>query len=371
MSLDRNYSRKICISTNTRCNLHCVYCYEKQKDNADFDEVEALHIIADILKTTTENGTKIKLHGGEPFLVFDKIRKLCETLWQMDIDEYYHIHITTNGTLVHGEIQEWLYKNRNKITVKLSLDGNKKTNDITRPNSFESIDVPFFLKTWPDIRVKMTITPTTVPYIAENIKYMHSIGIKRIVSSLALMTDWSSCGLEKVFYNQLIEEAEFYLNNPDIEPWNFFSTYDIGRTVYQERCFSPCALGETMAYDFQTKKFYPCHMCFPSLGGKKVSEELSKINFEKLNDYEKDCCARCSFINICITCYAENYISRGSVSNRDMNVCAYYKLMYAVLFKYEYARIIRTETPSPDDIRKMLAINMLKDEVQSIVNKVK
>ena len=126
-----------------------------------------------------------------------------------------------------------------------------------------------------------------------------------------------------------------------------------------------------MAYDFQTKKFYPCHMCFPSLGGIKVSEELSKINFEKLNDYEKDCCARCSFINICITCYAENYISRGSVSDRDMSVCAYYKLLYAVLFKFEYARIIRTEPPSPNDIRKMLAINMLKDEIQSIVNKVK
>ena len=365
MRNDPKYSRKICISTNSTCNLKCIYCYERDKKNLEFDENEAFEIISDILSTKTENGTKIKLHGGEPFLIFPKIKKLCECIWNHEFEENYHIHITTNGTLVHGEIQKWLSLHPDKITVKLSLDGDKTSSDINRPDSFDRIDIPFFLRTWPNLRVNMTITPETVPYLYENIRFLHSVGIKKIISHFSLMTNWESCHLEKELYKQLLLITEFYLDNPEIEPWFFFS-YDISRTLSKERCFSPCALGETKAYDFQTRTFYPCHMCFPSLGGEQISKELGKIDFSRLNEFEEPCCANCPFINICITCYAENYISRGSLSRRDMSVCFYNKLIYLALAKYEYARIIKLENPSDEDITKMMAIDSLQEEFKRI-----
>lgn len=365
MKGDPQYSRKLCISTNASCNLNCVYCYEKNKTNFEFDETEAIDIISNILRTKTTKGTKIKLHGGEPFLVFPKIKRLCENLWAEDFAEYYHIHITTNGTLIHGEIQQWLYEHRDKITVKLSLDGGKKSSDINRPCSFDLIDIPFFIKTWPDLRVNMTITPQTVPYIFEDIRYMTEMGIRKIISHFALMTDWESAHMEKEFYRQVLDVANFYIENPSLEPWYFFSS-DIGQALFKSRCFSPCSLGETQAYDSQSKTFYPCHMCFPSLGGEKTSQELSKIDFSRLSDFEEECCANCAFINICITCYAENYISRGAVSRRDMSVCFYNKLVYVALAKYEYARIIKLEKPTLSDIRKMMAIDELQCEIKSI-----
>lgn len=363
------YSRKVCISTNSSCNLRCTYCYEKNKNNLEFDENEALDVLNGILKTKTVNGTKIKLHGGEPFLVFSKIKRLCEGLWAQHFPEYYHVHVTTNGTLVHGEIQDWLYRNRERITVKLSLDGCKYSNDINRPGSFDLIDIPFFLNTWPDIRVNMTITPATVPHIYENIHFLHSIGIKSIISHLSLSSEWKECNMERVFYSQLLKVSDFYLNNPEIEPWFFFNS-DIGRTLSKERCFTPCSAGDTLAYDFQTREFYPCHMCFPSMSGSKTSEELGQIDFSKVNELEEKCCAQCPFINICITCYAENYISRGAVSRRDMSMCPYNKLVFAALFKFEYARIIQLNAPSPDDVRKMMAINALQNEIKHIEEKV-
>lgn len=364
------YSRKICISTNTSCNLKCIYCYEKKKNSLEFDVSEVLEVIKKILRTKTKNGTKIKLHGGEPFLIFPKIKKLCEDLWSCDIQEYYHIHITTNGTLVHGEIKDWLYENRNRLTIKLSLDGDRQSSEINRPGSFDLMDIHFFLEAWPDLRVNMVITPETVPYIATNVKFLHSIGIPSIISQFSLMMDWHSCGMEKIFYQQLMEVNDFYLDNPTLEPW-FFYTYDITRTLFKERCFSPCAMGSTYAYDYQTRQFYPCHMCFPSLGGENTSKELSKIDFSRLNDFEEECCAKCPFINICITCYAENYISRGSVSKRDMSICFYYKLVFVALCKYEYSRILRMENPSTMDIKKMIAINKLLYEIKTIEEKVR
>ena len=56
----------------------------------DLDVDEAFCIIDEQLNTKTELGTKIKLHGGEPFIVFPKIKQLCERLWSKDYPEYYH-----------------------------------------------------------------------------------------------------------------------------------------------------------------------------------------------------------------------------------------------------------------------------------------
>ncbi|MBR5281967.1 MAG: radical SAM protein [Alistipes sp.] len=95
--------------------MKCIYCYEKDKKNVEFNVDEAISILKEMLRVKTEYGTKIKLHGGEPFLSFQKIKQLCESLWSEKLPEFYRIHITTNGTLIHGEMQEWLYANREKL----------------------------------------------------------------------------------------------------------------------------------------------------------------------------------------------------------------------------------------------------------------
>lgn len=361
------YSNKICIATNTSCNLNCTYCYERTKNNLEFDVNEAFNVIDKYLKTKTRFGTKIKLHGGEPFMVFPKIKQLCERLWANEYPEYYHVHLTSNGTLVHGAIQEWLYKYRDKITVKLSLDGNKKSSDINRPNSFEQIDIPFFVKTWPNIRINMTITPETLSYLAENIKFLHSVNINNIISHFALMIDWEKCNLEMVLYEQMLELANYYLDHPEITPCHFFSP-NIGDTLYDPLFNAACVRGQGKAYDYQTKKYYPCFMCFPALAGPNGAEELSKIDFSNTDKLEEECCLNCPFINICPTCYAENYITRGNISRRDMALCSYQKIIIAVLFKYEYAKLMKVEKPKPDDIRKMMAIQKWYNEIEAILS---
>lgn len=98
MEQRRQYSNKICISTNSSCNLRCSYCYEREKKNLEFDVEEAFNILDEHLKNRTTFGTKIKLHGGEPFIVFQKIKDLCERIWSKDYPEKYHFHLTTRLT---------------------------------------------------------------------------------------------------------------------------------------------------------------------------------------------------------------------------------------------------------------------------------
>lgn len=223
----------------------------------------------------------------------------------------------------------------------------------------------FFVKTWPNVRINMVITPATLLDVSENIKFLHSQGFKQIVSRFSLMTDWKQCNLQKEFYHQMLELAEFYLDNPTIEPCEFFS-YDISWTLADESFTALCNIGNCRAFDFQTRKYYPCHMCFPSVCGEKISRELEFMEMKECNEEKEECCIQCPFINICKTCYAENYITRGSVSRRDTSLCAYQKIVFVVLFKYEYARITKLRMPTAHDVQKMMAIQRLYPVIKNI-----
>lgn len=364
MKTNNQFSRTICISTNNRCNLSCVYCYENKSQVFTFDVDDAFMMIKDILSSETPHGTKIKLHGGEPFLVFSKIKLLCERIWKEKYNENYSIHITTNGTLVHGEIQDWLYLHRDKVILKLSLDGDIYSHNINRSGSFEQIDIPFFVKCWPDLAVNMTVTPSTLPYFANNVKFMHSVGINSINTNFALLTDWSSQELRKIYHNQLNQLIKFYLENPNIGPINIFKL-DISRILNKDTFYSPCNVGQKSTYDYASRQYYPCHMFFPSVCRRDLTE-VFKTDFSKRDGLETSHCKACSFLNICRTCYAENLIVRGSMAKRDMNLCYYQKISFAALFNYEYMKILRMDSPSDKDILKMMVIRDCYEEIENI-----
>lgn len=104
----------------------------------------------------------------------------------------------------------------------------------------------------------------------------------------------------------------------------------------------------------------------------KKSSELEHIEMKEDNEHKEEGCIHCPFINICKTCYAENYIMRGSVSRRDTSLCGYQKIVFVILFKYEYARIMNLASPTPHDVSKMQAIQkwypMIKLIEENLIN---
>lgn len=369
MEREYQYSRNICILTNTSCNLHCAYCYERNKSNRSFDVKEAIQILNELLSTKTELGTKIKLHGGEPFLVFDAIKQLCESVWETPHLEKFRFHITTNGTLVHGEIQQWLREHKERISLKLSLDGAKESHNLNRSDSFDLIDIPFFLETWPNVRVNLTLTPKTIPFFSLNIRYLHSMGFNNIFVNFAMMEDWKSANMEKTFFQQLLILVRFYIVHSDIHPINLFR-FDISRTLNGKTFYIPCNIGSKKSFDFETKDYYPCHMFFPSVCHIVIPDEIRTKDFTNRTGLEEKSCTNCPFVNICRTCYAENYILRGSMAKRDMDICRYQKVAFIALFRYEYSRIIKLDSPSTLDILKMKTIQFYFDKIQSMENEI-
>lgn len=335
-------TRSVYITTNVACNLRCIYCYEKEKnDTISFDVEQAKKTLEDVLVEKTPNGTLINFHGGEPFLSYLKIRELCEWAWKQGFPESFTFFATSNGTLIHGELQEWLSKNKKRFIVGLSLDGNRNMHNMNRSDSFDLIDIDFFVKTWPNQSVKMTISPKTISSLADGVIFIHDCGFTDIRANLAEMTDWSEPKYLDIYKKQLRKLAQFYLDHPEVPPCSLFDIRFSG--VLNKDVRKWCGAGtEMQAIDIDGRK-YPCHLFFESVCGKEKSIKSKNIDFSDPKQYISQVCSSCELLPICPTCYGSNYISRGDIGMRDPEMCKLHKIRFAEVALYQYNRILSSD----------------------------
>ncbi|WP_315538352.1 4Fe-4S cluster-binding domain-containing protein [Prevotella koreensis] len=323
----------ICISTNRDCNLHCIYCFEKNKSKEVFDVSNCSKKLKDLLKSEPVKRHTIKLHGGEPFLVFSEIKEFCEEIWK----EFPNVvfRTTTNGTLIHGEIQAWLKRNENQFKIKLSIDGCKEAQDINRPNSFNLIDIPFFSSELHDVVVNLTITPKTLYLLCKSITFLHESGFQNIRPNFQELANWDKYENLKEFYNQLVQLKSYYLLNPQYKVSKLFDIH-FERVKDDSEFYYPCTIGTKMAFDIVHEKSYPCHWFFENVVDNNILSRIEDMDFSNPLLLLSKECKVCSFVNICHTCYIANYIQRGSVKLRDKGMCKLQKIQFSVVAEYQY-----------------------------------
>ena len=363
-----SFSRKISIATNLSCNLKCIYCYEAERYTKTFDLAKTKNRIRYYLNRPTEKGTVIDLHGGEPFLVFNKIKELCEWLWNSNFPERYVVHTTTNGTLVHADIQEWLFQHKEKFHVKLSLDGCKIAHNINRCNSFDLIDYAFFAKCWPHEYVKMTISPLTIQYLSQSIIFFHSVPFLKIQANFAELVDWNDTDLVDSFKKEMKLLSEYYtLNNTPERCTLFYNNYSNVLAEKQNYLDKLCTNGCKVAFDIQGDKSYPCQLVLPSVCGQSVADSFVR-KVETGNSTVSGKCTSCAFLPLCSTCYGANYIERGTISKRDPNQCCFNKLRIKEVCLFDYNRIINLQSSeiTKEDKIAMKAIHLLLPSLELV-----
>ena len=79
--------QKIVVLTLThRCNLDCIYCYQKHKTAKDMALETAKAIVETEVKQVRESenidSIRFNLFGGEPLLQFDLIKELWQWIWE-------------------------------------------------------------------------------------------------------------------------------------------------------------------------------------------------------------------------------------------------------------------------------------------------
>lgn len=199
-----------------QCNLECSYCYENKTDKTILSVDLAKNAIAKAFEKQQYNELEIDFFGGEPFLAFKNIKKICEWLWTSTWPKPYVCFATTNGTLIHGKIKEWIAAHKERFILCLSLDGTPEMHNANRSNSYSKIDFDFFREMWPFQPIKMTISRKTLPSMADGIIHIHRLGFK-IDCNNAFGIEWKTSDYE-TFAGEMKKLADFYVDHPKIEP---------------------------------------------------------------------------------------------------------------------------------------------------------
>lgn len=324
--------RKIITLTLTRaCNLRCSYCYEMNKSNKEMDFPLVKRILDEALNDDERfDEYEIDFFGGEPFLKFDLIRESVYYARTTYPDKKMVFMATTNGTLVRGEIKQWLQERSDIFVCGLSLDGSKRMHDINRSGSFDKIDVDFFAKTWPKQAFKMTVSAETLPYLAEGIIYMHEKGYN-FTSNLAFGIDWDSVENVEILERELLKLMDYYLENPTIEPCQFLRVpIHMIASAAPDEPFRQCGAGEEMfSYDVDGVA-YPCQFFMPVTLGEERAEGAKSLVFRDevfRSDFPQPC-RDCLALRICPNCYGANYEQTGELLKKDEGWCKLQKIIF-------------------------------------------
>lgn len=320
--------KSITLTITARCNLSCSYCYEHNKNSKAMSFGLAKNILDRELATCSDK-IYIELFGGEPFLEFDLIKNIYSYLEEEWHDKNWIMFATTNGTLIHNDVQEWLKLNK-RFVCGLSLDGNKFMQDVNRSHSFDDIDIDFFIKTYPSQAVKMTISQETLPFLSEGVVFIHSKGFN-INCNLAFGIDWADQENATILERELKKLIEFYLENPNIQPCSMlnFPIEHLGLERNEKKIRKWCGTGTHMKAFYIDGGAYPCQFFMPISAGENNAKKIGEIEFSDNIDISDidDKCKCCEILEACPTCYGSNYISTGNIHKKDENLCRLTKII--------------------------------------------
>ena len=341
-----------------RCNLDCKYCYIRKKQNRDMSLDRAQAILEPFL-LKHEGRLDITFMGGETLLAFDVIQPLVEWIKTGKWNRCYRIFGSTNGSLLTPTIKDWLVLNKDTITLGLSYDGLPTSQTHNRGN--DNIDLDFFIKTWPNQPIQMTINTDSVNQMADGVIYLLEKGAQVHPNVAFEQQEWPDEKIDE-YGRQLYKLALYYNSHsylPPITPFihNLTEYADsIGNTRPQ---YEICGAGNGFQVFDIDGQSYPCHILSPLvLTGEKL-QLIQEGAFAQTTDFSDPECSLCPYSTSCPTCIACNYLYRGCLQKKDNTHCKIMKIEVQAFIKKETMRLLAKETISPEDAAEIDAIKKL------------
>lgn len=361
--------RSVSLTLTQQCNLSCTYCYEHHKSTKKMGIDTAKRIIDCELAHSKEGESIVfEFFGGEPFLEFESIKELTTYVCEKKGEISCALFASTNGTLIHGEVQDWLREHSNCFSCGLSLDGTREMHNSNRSNSYDDIDLDFFLEMYPDQDIKMTISKETLPHLSEGVIALHKKGFL-VSCNLAYGIDWSEPQNSEILNQELNKLIDYYLIHPGVQPCSMLEMSIANIGFHSEEAIRYCGAEMHMcSYDVDGER-YPCQFFMPLSVGEEKAAKVKDIQFpgEYLPEDQLDeKCRNCVVRSACPNCFGSNYASTGSIYKRDDNLC---RLTKITLKARSYFRAKQWELgqlhESGDDLQATLrAIIKIQEELK-------
>lgn len=340
------------------CQLACKYCYlvgKNVQERMSWDTAKSF--IDMVLENQTdfpEESVVWDFIGGEPFLEIDLIDKICDYLkvrmYELDHHWFnsYRFSFSTNGINYHSQaVQNFIKKNRDHLSIGITIDGTKKKHDlnrvykITENGSYEDVvrNIPLWLEQFPEAGTKVTISSPDIPYIKESVLHLFNLGIHQVNINVVFEDVWQE-GDDLLFENQLLSLADEMIDNRYYQNFacSFFSE-SIGKPLDPELDNQNwCGAGRMLAVD-ANGILYPCtRFAQYSLREKKawvignIQDGIDKnklrpfLTLDRTTQTNVDC-MNCEIASGCAWCQGENYDAAESptIYQRSIAICKMHK----------------------------------------------
>lgn len=201
-----------------KCNLQCRYCFV-HKQKADFNEIDeqAIKSAVDIFLNYPGKRKSLSFNGGEPLLEWALVKNIYMYAEKQARKKEIVLEgmVVTNGTLLKQEHVEFFKKY--KISLRISIDGDKKTHDKMRPfkikngkSSFEVILSNLQKIKFGSLQLSASLVfgPKTVTQLLDNIKFLQQQNFKYVDFYPEIYTTWRK--EELVILKQEAKKIEQY-----------------------------------------------------------------------------------------------------------------------------------------------------------------
>lgn len=342
------------------CQLACKYCYlvgKNEKERMSFDVAKAaIDYILENESVFREESVIWDFIGGEPFLEIDLVDKICDYIKTEMFRRNHHwfnsyrFSFSTNGINYDSKkVQDFIEKNRNHLSIGITIDGTKRKHDLNRiwkgngpeRGSYDDVvrNIPLWLKQFPDGGTKVTISSADIPYIKESVMHLYSLGIHEVNINCVFEDVWHEDD-DIRFEEQLVSLADAIIDNEYYSDYTclFFSEHigkPMDRVMENENW---CGAGRMLSID-AAGNFYPCtRFAQYSLRSKKalvIGNVHDGIDKNKLRPFltldrctqSKQECIDCEVASGCAWCQGENYdaADTSTIYQRSTAICKMHK----------------------------------------------
>lgn len=352
------------------CQLACKYCYlvgKNSKERMTWEVAKAaIDYILDRESDFDEKSVIWDFIGGEPFLEIELIDKICDYLKTEMFRRNHHwfnsyrFSFSTNGINYHTDkVQEFVKKNRNHLSIGITIDGTKRKHDLNRiwktkememgeqpkseneRGSYDDVvrNIPLWLSQFPKAATKVTISSADIPYIKESVLHLYSLGIHEVNINCVFENVWND-GDDLKFEEQLMQLADAIIDNGLYKEYacSFFDE-SMGKPMdCQLQNQNWCGAGKMLAID-ALGNFYPCtRFAQYSLRDKKawiignVNDGIDKnklrpfLTLDRCTQSTQEC-IDCEVAEGCAWCQGENYDAAATPTayQRATAICKMHK----------------------------------------------
>lgn len=375
------------------CQLACKYCYlvgKNSKERMSFDV--AKKAIDYVLSHEDDpqfgyESVTFDFIGGEPFLEIELIDRICDyiktELYRLNHHWFnsYRFSFSTNGINYDSDaVQRFIQKNRNHVGIGITIDGTQKKHDLNRiwkgdgpeRGSYQDVvkNIPLWLEQFPHEGTKVTISSADIPFIAESVLHLYSLGIHTVNINAVFEDVWDE-GDDLRFEEQLMLLADAIIDQKlYTDHYCSFFQENIGKPMNPEtENVNWCGAGRMLSID-ANGFFYPCtRFAQYSLRDKKawiIGDVNNGVDPNRLRpfltlnrcDQSNSECIECEVASGCAWCQGENYDAADTptVYQRATAICKMHKARVRAnnYFWNKLYRQLELEGISKEDAHKFI-----------------